>query len=187
MKSDRDWAEAVIKSGDERAFRELYRKHTPRLYQFLLRILGGSHADAEDVIQETWIRAVAHLSGFRWKSALGTWLTGIALNLCRERFRRRRPHDDLGLDEVAELRTISRMPSTLLDLESAITQLPNGYRIILVLHDVEGWTHKEISRRLDISEGTSKSQLFNARRQVRRLLDSGKEVDHEGKRRIGME
>src|SRR6476661_9891924 len=72
---DRSLADAVAGTGDERAFRELYRRHTPALYQLVLRMLGGVASDAEDVVQETWIRAVRQLSKFRWESSLRTWIT----------------------------------------------------------------------------------------------------------------
>ena len=65
-RDDRTLVERVLERGDERAFRELYRRHTPYLYQFALRVLGGHEQEAEDVIQETWIRAVGGLAGFRW-------------------------------------------------------------------------------------------------------------------------
>jgi DNA-directed RNA polymerase specialized sigma24 family protein len=88
-REDRTLVERVLERGDERAFRELYRRHTPYLYQFALRVLGGHEQEAEDVIQETWIRAVEGLAGFRWEAGLRTWLGGITLNQCRSRFRRR--------------------------------------------------------------------------------------------------
>lgn len=81
--SDHALAQALLLRGDERAFRELYGRHTPRLFQFVLRIVGGAEHDAEDVVQETWIRATEALPTFRWEAAFGTWLTGIGLNVAR--------------------------------------------------------------------------------------------------------
>lgn len=167
---DRELAEAVISSGNERAFRTLYRRYTPMLYPFVLRVLGGSVADAEDVVQETWVRAVKQLGKFRWESSLRTWLTAIALNLSREVLRKR------GRDRTEELMPDHAPPARpgreaeRLDLESAIARLPAGYRTVLVLHDIEGFTHEEISRQLAIAVGTSKSQLFDARRAMRVML-----------------
>lgn len=167
--SDREWAEELIRGGDETAFRELYRRHTPRLYGFALRLLGGAEAEAEEVVQETWVRAVRRLDGFRWRSALATWLCGIAHNLCRERLRRR-----LRRERQAELPPPAppAPPAGGLraDLERAIALLPARCRTVLVLHDVEGWTHREIAKGLGISAGTSKSQLFEARRRMRTWL-----------------
>ncbi|HEY0154034.1 MAG TPA: sigma factor, partial [Longimicrobium sp.] len=74
---DRELADALLLRRDEAAFRALYRRHTPRLFQVVLRVLGGAEQDAEDVVQETWIRATERLAEFRWEAAFATWLTGI--------------------------------------------------------------------------------------------------------------
>src|SRR5262245_34261666 len=97
---DRMLAEAVLRRGEESAFRELYRRHTPALYQLALRMLGGSEADAQDVIQETWVRATTRLGGFRWESSFRTWLIGIGLNRARELLRRRSRLPTVELDEL---------------------------------------------------------------------------------------
>src|SRR5262245_23379726 len=75
--SDRDLADAVRDHGDEHAFRALYRRHTPQLYPLVRRLLAGGPGEAEDVVQETWLRAVQALDRFRWESAFATWITGI--------------------------------------------------------------------------------------------------------------
>jgi len=167
--SDKSLAKSVTLDGDEKAFRALYRRHTPRLYQFTLRILSGREQDAEDVVQETWIRATEKLDQFRWESSLGTWLTGIALNLCRALFRRQ---DQRWLEVREELEPAihETRDHDRIDLEDAITRLPSGYRTVLILHDVEGFTHEEVGRRLGVSTNTSKSQLFRARRALRTML-----------------
>ena len=172
--SDRALAERVQSEGDEQAFRALYRRHTPRLYQFALRLLGGNELDAEDVVQESWIRATAGLAEFRWESSFGTWITGIALNLCRGLFRR---HDRKWIEmrDDLELVTGPAREHERIDLEAAIAKLPPGYRTVVILHDVEGLTHEEIGRELEISANTSKSQLSRGRRMLRSLLEP-----HEG-------
>ena len=175
---DRSLADAVAGTGDERAFRELYRRHAPALYQLVLRMLGGETADAEDVVQETWIRAVRQLSKFRWESSLRTWLSAIGLNLAREILRKRGRARAEEFDERLGLAARPVRDGERIDLERAIARLPNGYRTVLVLHDVEGYTHEEISRQLQIAVGTSKSQLFDARRAVRSLLQSSKPEAH---------
>jgi RNA polymerase sigma-70 factor (ECF subfamily) len=175
---DRSLADAVAGAGDERAFRELYRRHTPALYQLVLRMLGGVASDAEDVVQETWIRAVRQLSKFRWESSLRTWVTAIGLNLAREVLRKRARARTEELDDHLALSARPVRDADRIDLERAIARLPNGYRAVLVLHDVEGFTHEEISRQLGIAVGTSKSQLFDARRAVRSLLQSQPEAHH---------
>jgi len=139
------------------------------LYQFTLRLLAGREQDAEDVVQETWIRATEKLGQFRWESSLGTWLTGIALNLCRALFRRQ---DDRWLEIREDLGLLVHEPKPheRIDLENALSRLPSGYRTVLILHDVEGFTHEQIGRRLEVSANTSKSQLFHARRALRKML-----------------
>jgi RNA polymerase sigma-70 factor (ECF subfamily) len=171
--TDRDLANALLRDGDEDAFRELYARHTGRLYQFVLRMLAGAEVEAEDVVQETWLRAVERLDGFRWESQLSTWLTGIGINLCRDRLRKRGREVDAKEGTVTPV-VAPAVHEERIDLERAIALLPAGYREVLILHDVEGFTHGEIGERLGIAEGTSKSQLFFARRTMRRLLGTGR-------------
>jgi RNA polymerase sigma-70 factor (ECF subfamily) len=166
---DRKSIEAVARNGDEAAFRRLYQRHTPRLYLVALRLVGGNEMDAEDVVQESWLRAVRTLTTFRWDAAFATWLIAIGINVARETLRKRSPApDEDGLPERASPPVHHEGR---LDLERAIGRLPAGYRTVLVLHDVEGWTHGAIGERLGISAGTSKSQLFAARRAMRALID----------------
>jgi RNA polymerase sigma-70 factor (ECF subfamily) len=176
--SDRDLARSLLQDGDEASFRELYRRHTPRLYQFVLRLMGGAEAEAEDVVQETWIRAAERLDGFRWESQFPTWLTGIGLNLCRDRLRRETRRHELQPVDGFEVQVRVGRHEERIDLERAIARLPAGYREVLLLHDVEGFTHNEIGERLGIAEGTSKSQLFFARRAMRSLLAPMREREY---------
>jgi RNA polymerase sigma-70 factor (ECF subfamily) len=167
---DKQLAEALLVDGDEAAFRELYRRHTPRLFQFVVRLLGGSEIDAEDIVQETWLRAVDRLDSFRWESALSTWLTGIGLNLCRDMWRKKNGRD-LEWKPDWELPVQAEPYDDRIDLERALALLPDGYRTVLILHDLEGCTHDQIGERLGIAAGTSKSQLSCARRAARALLN----------------
>lgn len=173
--SDRVLAARVAERGDERAFRTLYRRHTPVLYGLVAGMLGDrSGPDVDDIVQDVWVRAVRALPGFRWECALRTWLSGIALNRTREDLRRRsRRRDDAPLEAAPPPSVAPDEPGLRLDLEGALRELPDGYRTVLVLHDWEGYTHPEISERLAISVGTSRSQLFHARRALRRLLGDG--------------
>ncbi len=156
---------------DEASFRELYRAHTPSLYRFAVLRVGVDAA--EDVVQETWLRAARSLADFRWRASLRTWLTGIALNLCREHYRRGARLTALpdpvefGVADVA-LNLVGGA-----DLLRAIATLADRYREVLLLHDVEGHTHDEIGALLRISPGTSKSQLHRARRRLRQLFLEG--------------
>jgi RNA polymerase sigma-70 factor (ECF subfamily) len=173
--TDRDLAERVVSEGDEAAFRALYRRHAPTVYRFLLRMTGGNAVEAEDLMQETWLRAAQGLGEFQWRSAFRTWVTGIALNQFRELARRngRRITQVEGKWEAAVEAADSEGR---VDLERALQLLPPGFRTVLVLHDVEGFTHEEIGERLGIGDGTSKSQLHRARKAIRRLLNVGLET-----------
>lgn len=169
---DRDLVAGFLRRREERAFRELYRRHAPSLNQMIVRLVGKMNGDAEDVIQATWVRAIENLDGFRWDSTLRTWLTGIAINCSREFVRRRnRSTSSELMDElVSAAPTRVNREINRIDLERAIASLPDGYREILVLHDIEGYTHEEIADFLEIDSGTSKSQLSRARRAVRAML-----------------
>jgi len=172
---DRRLAERVL-AGDEAAFRRLYGRHTPRLLQLALRLLAGDEAEAEDVVQDTWIKAVERLDGFRWEAELGTWLHAIAMNVTREALRRRGTRREVEWPEGEEP-AAAAAPETIepVDLEAAIAALPAGYRTVFVLHDVEGHTHEAIAEELGVTPGTTKSQLFRARRAVRARLAPGDE------------
>ena len=174
---DQTLAQALLLRGDEQAFRALYSRHTPRLYQLVLRMLAGAEHDAEDVVQETWIRATEALAGFRWEAAFGTWLTGIGINVARGLLRKQGRWQPL--DGAAEPWRPPPRDGERIDLERAIALLPAGYRAVLVLHDVEGYTHEEIGERLGIAPGTSKSQLSHARKALRRMLEPAKEGSHD--------
>lgn len=169
---DRWLARRFLRTRSERAFRRLYAAHTPALYGFVLRLARGNRAEAEDIVQETWMRAVASLQGFRWQSSLRTWLHAVALNVHRETLRRRAGSEARAGEARRRLAVVGRGSPPSLDLERAIAELPDGYREVLVLHDVEGYTHREIAELMGIEEGTSKSQLSRARRAMRALLVS---------------
>jgi RNA polymerase sigma-70 factor (ECF subfamily) len=161
-----------VNGRDEDAFRSLYRRHTPVLYRLALRLVGDA-AGADDAVQEAWIRAAERMGSFRFESSLRTWLVGILLNCIREARRRgspgeSRPGDPLAAEEPGS----APLVGDAIDLERAIGALADGYRQVLVLHDVLGHTHREIAALLGVDEGTSKSQLFLARRALRRRLGS---------------
>jgi RNA polymerase sigma-70 factor, ECF subfamily len=173
-----------LRRADETSFRTLYRSHTPGLYRFVMRILGGRDPQAEEAVQMTWTLAVQNLAGFRWESSLKTWLAGIALNTCREIRRRRvRERPPFGSEQWEEASSSAGQDGARMDLERAVASLPEGYREVLVLHDIEGYTHEEIAGLLGIDRGTSKSQLSRARRELRaRLSGSSREETPEVRR-----
>lgn len=164
---DRRLVERFLRRREEAAFVALYRRHTGFLYALALRLAGGRAGDAEDIVQTAWIRAAEALPRFAWRSALRTWLGGIAIHCAREHLRR--PE---GRELPPELAAEAHPPALhrRIDLDRAVAGLPYGYREVLLLHDVEGFTHQEIAGMLEIEPGTSKSQLFHARRALKRAL-----------------
>jgi RNA polymerase sigma-70 factor, ECF subfamily len=157
---------AIRRDRSEAAFSILYDRHTPRAFQTAWRLFGGRTHDAEDAVQEAWIRAVASLHAWSGEAAFGAWLRSIAAHVAIDALRKL----ERFTTETDVAWRDDEWSSDRLDLESAIVALPPGYRAVLVLHDVEGFTHEEIGERLGISAGTSKGQLFKARRAVRLRL-----------------
>ncbi|CAN5242444.1 sigma-70 family RNA polymerase sigma factor [soil metagenome] len=156
--------------GDADAVQALYREHAPRVYATVRR-LAGEDAEAEDWAQETWVRALRALPTFRGDARFGTWLHRIAVNQALQGLRR----SQRRLSEVplsAEHPARPRLHDALLErrLERALDTLPPRMREVLVLHDVEGYTHEEIGDLMGVSAGTCKSQLFKARSKLRELL-----------------
>jgi RNA polymerase sigma-70 factor, ECF subfamily len=157
--------------GDGEAIDALYRRHSARIYS-VVRHLAGDDAQADDWSQEAWMRAIRALPTFRGESLFSTWLHRIAVN-CALYGRRRR--DRLGSREVespeaGQEPSREERPLLRLRLEDAIQRLPDGMRKVLVLHDVEGYTHEEIGEMLGVASGTCKSQLFKARAKMRDML-----------------
>jgi RNA polymerase sigma-70 factor, ECF subfamily len=168
----------LARTGDARAFDTLYRRHTPRLYATAVRITHDADA-AADLVHDTWVRAIESLDRFEQRSATRTWLTGVLLNRHREWLRERRRDgatEDSNADDLIDPTYASPLDATRfdrLDLEAAIAALAPGFRSVLVLHDIEGFTHDEIGAMLGLAPGTSKSQLARARQRVRRMLETG--------------
>ena len=176
---------ARCRAGDVDAFETIYRQHAARIYSLAAR-MAGSADDGEDLLQEIFLQAYRKLGSFKGDSALGTWLYRLALNYCLDFVRSKRAKmarltDSLDDDDRATgFRDGGRgnlsptapreTPVARLDLERALEQLPEGCREAFVLHDVEGFDHKEVAGMLGIAEGTSKSQVFKARHRLRGLL-----------------
>ena len=170
--------------GSEDSFRALYRNHTPSIYRLALRLCGGRAADAEEVVQETWRRAISGASSFQGRGQVRAWLKGIAARVGYEMVRRnQRSERDASAGQAvhpgsSELRhgptggrpAAEGRAAVQIDLARAVADLAPGYRAVLVLHDVEGFRHTEIAQLLGISPGTSKSQLSRARKQIRNAL-----------------
>ena len=160
-------------AGDLAAQRALYDQHVDRVYRLAYRLAGDEEL-ARDFTQETFVRAFDRLATFRGDSSLGTWLhtigVSVALNGLRKvkRWRAREAPLDEGLTAAATTRHAE--PDLKERLARAIDALPDGYRTVFVMHDVEGYTHEEIATSLGIQPGTSKAQLFRARAKLRVAL-----------------
>ncbi len=157
--------------GESAAVRRLYEAHAERVYAVVRRIVAD-RASAEDVAQEVWLRALRGLGSFRGESRFTTWLHRIAVNGALQRLRQRKRAAGREVPIPISLADVRRAPDPLLSvrLERALDRIPDRMRAVLVLHDVEGFTHEEIGEMLGVTAGTSKSQLFKARAKMRALL-----------------
>ena len=158
-------------AGDRPAYESIYRRHAPRLYAVVWRLCGGQAARADDVLQETFIRAWRALPQFRFESSLGTWLHRLAVNAALMDLRGRPAEADGEGDEgLADLPAREPCQAGRIDLERALETLPPRARAVLVLHDIEGWKHHEIAAELCMAVGSSKAQLHRARGLLRARL-----------------
>lgn len=168
--------------GDARAIRALYDRYAPRVYAVVRRIAGDDDA-AQDYAQEAWIRAIRALPTFRGDARFSTWLHRIAVNAALQALRKAetRAKREEPIPEAVAAQPSD--PDALLQkrLAGALDALPEGMRQVLILHDVEGYTHEEIGDVLGVTSGTSKSQLFKARAKMRALLAGlGGSVEERG-------
>jgi RNA polymerase sigma-70 factor (ECF subfamily) len=163
------------RGGSLDAFEELYRRHVGRVYAVCVR-MAGDRATAEELTQDTFVRAWQHLGTFRGDAALSTWLHRVAVNivLAHHRARSRRPEGHADVEEAALEHHAPALvrPDIAVDLERAIASLPPRAREVFVLHDVEGHTHDEVSDLTGMAVGTSKAHLHRARRLLREALKS---------------
>ncbi len=172
---------AQAQMGDGASFEILYNMHKRRVYSLCLRMLGNV-AEAEDLTQEAFLQLHRKISTFRGDSAFSTWLHRMAVNVVLMHLRKKGlplvsleetleptqedgPRKDFGTRDLALSGSIDRVT-----LERAVGELPPGYRMVFVLHDVEGYEHNEIAVMLGCSIGNSKSQLHKARMRLRSLL-----------------
>ncbi|MCG6950316.1 MAG: sigma-70 family RNA polymerase sigma factor [Acidobacteria bacterium] len=162
-------------SGDVDAFEELYRENAGRVYLLCLRMCGDPSL-AEELAQEAFVRAWQKLGSFRGASAFSTWLHRVTVNVVlgdrRSTARREARVKSVGDRLPVEEAVSDPSPGQVMDLERSIRALPEGARTVFVLHDIEGYRHKEISRLTGLAVGTSKAQLHRARRLLRKALTS---------------
>jgi RNA polymerase sigma-70 factor (ECF subfamily) len=174
--SDLELAKAAA-SGDALAFEKLYEQYNRRVYSLCLRMLGDQSA-AEDLTQDVFLQVYRKIGSFRGDSAFTTWLHRLTVNQVLMHLRKRgvkleQTSEEGDFTYVTETPLQSTRRISMVDrlaLSKAISQLPPGYRTVFLLHDVEGYEHEEISGMLEVSIGTSKSQLHKARMRLRELL-----------------
>jgi RNA polymerase sigma-70 factor (ECF subfamily) len=160
--TDGELLQRFLRKRDEDAFRRLHAAHGGALYLLAAR-LTRSDGEAEDVVQEVWLRVTTGRARFEGRSLLRTWLCGIVVNCARER------RSSAAAPAVPPLQEV-RFEQPPVDLERAVRALSDGFREVLVLHDVYGYTHEEIAAMLGIEAGTSKSQLSRARQRIREWM-----------------
>jgi RNA polymerase sigma-70 factor (ECF subfamily) len=162
---------AACRRGEARAMEMLYHQYKRRVFGMAHRIVGAS--DAEEVAQEVFVRVFRALVNFRGDSALSTWIYRLTVNAALSHLAkrgRRQEVSDEGLHELPAPPAVERDSGLATRIETALGQLPAGYRAILVLHDVEGLSHEECAAILECRVGTCKSQLHKARGRMRELL-----------------
>ena len=158
-------------------FEEIFQLHHRRVYSLCFRMIGNS-AEAEDLTQDVFVQVFRKLGSFRGESAFTTWLHRLTVNQVLMHFRKNHVRKEqltedgeIPVEIMIDRNTLNRSPVLdRLALDEAIAHLPHGYRIVFVLHDVEGLEHNEIASLLGCSIGTSKSQLYRARMRMRLLL-----------------
>jgi len=177
-------AEAVRRAqhGDAIAFKQLYQFHSRHIYNLFLRMVANP-TEAEDLTQEAFLRVFRKISTFRGESAFSTWLHRVALNVALMHLRRKslvetsldemtapdadrgEPGKEVGGPDLSLTWLVDRV-----NLERAVAQLPPTCRMVFVLHDIQGFKHREIAGMMGWSVGTSKVQLHRAHRRLRDLL-----------------
>jgi len=164
-----------VADGNRALFKEIYDRNINMLFN-LARRLAGTSAEAEDIVQDAFIRAYQKIHLFAGRSTLSSWLYRICLNIGLEHLRRKKgTFEDLNDSNCGTIEPDQKKVVLRRKLEKAISKLPQGCRTVFILHDIEGFNHKEIAEQLHMAEGTSKSQLFKARAMLRKLL-TGRET-----------
>jgi len=166
---------AACQSGDPRGYERLYALHGTRMKN-LARNLLGSSADAEDAVQETFLKVQRSIASFRGQSSFVTWTYRILINTCydarRSRLRKKEvQNDDSEETPRTEPRAPGAHPSLRMALERALGKLTRHQRDVFLLYEVEGFRHAEIATMLEITETASKNTLFQAKKNLRQMLE----------------
>ena len=169
--------DAVVRraqAGDVDAFELVYRAYASTIHA-LCRRMCGDDSEARELVQDVFVRAWERLPSFRGQSAVGTWMHRLAVNVVLEKWRSAKREALRMIDDPdgLELGALAAPPDldTAMDVAVATAKLPGGARIVFVLHDIEGYSHDEIATMTGIAAGTSRAQLFRARRALARMLD----------------
>lgn len=161
--------------GDLDAFELIYNEHSGRVYALCLRLMGGEQTAATELMQDVFVRAWKNLGKFRGESAFSSWLHRLAVNAMLENARsdKRRIARVLPMEDTSQIGAFSPgdSPDLRIDLERAIARLPAGARTAFVLHDIEGYQHKEIAAQLGVAVGTVKAQVHRAHKLLIQALD----------------
>jgi RNA polymerase sigma-70 factor, ECF subfamily len=177
---------AACLAGDMHAYERLYALHGAKMKN-LARNLLGDPLDAEDAVQETFLKVQRSIGGFRGQSSFLTWTFRILVNTCydarRSRLRKKEvTADDTEENPMPEQRAASAHPTLRLALERALATLTRHQRDVFLLYEVEGFSHAEIGATLDISEAASKNTLFQAKKNLRQMLEPPRSADAAGAR-----
>jgi RNA polymerase sigma factor (sigma-70 family) len=159
-------------NGDNKAFRKIYEIHSGTMYSICLRYMNNED-EAKDALQEGFIKVFKNISKFKFTGSFEGWMKRIFVNSSIELIRKRKMHLDVSELNSNELPLTAKIETGSMDAEKMMTlvqQLPEGYRTVFNMFIVDGYSHKEISNYLEISESTSKTQLFKARKQLQEWL-----------------
>jgi RNA polymerase sigma-70 factor (ECF subfamily) len=164
--------------GDVQAYEQLYRDHVSRVNGLCLR-MTRDRGEAEELVQDVFVRVWEKLGTFRGGSAFSTWIHRVTVNTViqhlRTNARWRDRHDAAADPDAAPDNSFARMSGADIDLERAIARLPVRARMVFLLHDVEGHKHREIAEMTGIAVGTCKAHLHRARKQLREILGDAPE------------
>jgi RNA polymerase sigma factor (sigma-70 family) len=164
------------KKGDRKSQQQLYQLYSRAMYNICLRMLK-QEADAEDLLQNSFVDVFTKLHYFRFDSSIGAWIKRIVINNCINYLKKKRLQlTDIGDREFAnvaeDVTDWNEVEFSVKKVQEGIQRLPEGYRVVLSLYLLEGYDHKEIAEILDISPSTSKSQYSRAKKKLRELIEN---------------
>jgi RNA polymerase sigma-70 factor (ECF subfamily) len=160
---------AACRRQDLRAFEHLYQQHSPRLKSMAYHIVANRQ-DAEDAVQETFVKVFRSIQGFQGHAGLGTWLCRILINVCYDVARKRKREADPEEHALESRAAPGTQVALKVALNAALRRIHPKHRTVFLLFEVEGLRHSEIAGILEIPEGTSKAWLFEAKKELKRML-----------------